>query len=274
MFSSAGRSPDNVSMGLRAAYNRQLHSPFVTTVSVRDVSSSLQDAMTPSSYKYTYGYMVAAQFDHNNDTDEVRAVAFYNYEAYHTTAISLSLVDNTLLQHFVGANYSIETQNDHLVPSYSQNIATKRRVEKRKGLYHSVSESYADFYMMYLSPALTLVTNLCTIYLITERETGARRMQLINCVHPVTYWTTTFVCDFVLYLLSVYLLYVVFYAAGLQCFTDGYNLPFSALIFTFYGFAMLPFRYLVSLFMSSRGIGISVVSFFSVSTGKISTGHI
>ena len=133
---SAGTRPDYVSLSLAACYSKLFDSPLVKTVNVGAlpkhktnpvVHNFLLEVMKPSRYKYTYGYMVAAQFDHDSKTDEIHAVALYNYEAYHTAAISLNMVDNALLKHFVGTEYSIVTENAHI-----RQILSKRSAEKKK----------------------------------------------------------------------------------------------------------------------------------------------
>ena len=213
--------------------------------------------MKPNSYKYAYSYMVAAQFDHNNATDQVRAVAFYNYEAYHTTAISLSLVDNTLLQHFVGANYSIETHNNHRQPAYSKWVAEDVYIgEMIRGRRRLVG--------LFGSTLFTLVTNFCAIYLISEREGGTKRLQLNSKLHPVTFWAVTFVSDYFVLLLSVAGIYIAFFVGDLRVYTDGVNLPATGLFFLMYAFAALPMTYVVSNLLSTTGVGMSLFTTFTL----------
>ena len=267
---SAGIYPDNVSLALAASYSRQFNSPLVTLVKVSEQRSPVRTsqmnkffeaAIKSDSRKYTYSYMVAAQFDHNNATDEVRAVAFYNYEAYHTTAASLSLVDNTLLQHFVGANYSIETQNAYRKPVYSAGVAETVRVRTKLATIETIE-------LMYLIPIMPLITTFYAIYLINERTTGANRLQLISHLHPMTFWVSTILADLFMLMMPIAGIYLAFFVGDMQCFIDGINMPYSFLIFIMFGFASLPLTYLVSLLISRAGNGMSLFLTFNLAFGK------
>ena len=267
---SAGIYPDNVSLDLAASYSRQFNSPLVTLVNVGELRSPVptphmntffEAAIKTDSRKYTYGYMVAAEFDHNNDTDEVRAVAFYNYEAYHTTAISLSLVDNSLLQHFVGANYSIETQNAYRKPVYTVEVAEKVRVKTKLATTESIE-------LMYLIPLMPLITTFYAIYLINERKSGANRLQLISHLHPMTFWVSTILSDLFMLMMPIAGIYLAFFVGDMECFIDGINMPYSFLIFIMFGFASLPLTYLVSLLISRDGNGMSLFLTINLAFGK------
>ena len=179
---SAGKSEDNVTLALAARYSGQFDSGQVSLVQVTGhrppyltphVSDFLLDVLKTDSRKYTYGYMVAAQFEHNKKTDEIHAIALYNYEAYHTPAISLSLVDNALLKYSVGTEYSIETQNAYRRPVYSKRVADKVRVKQEIRHKNPVA-------LTYLIPGLPLVTTLYAIYLINERATGSSHLQVTS----------------------------------------------------------------------------------------------
>ena len=224
--------------------------------------------MKEDGYAYTYGYMVAAQFDHNKVTDEVHAVALYNYEAYHTAALSLSLVDNTLLRHFVGAEYSIETQSDPIQLVLSTAVAKRERIKRELRSRIEAREQNIKTYLICLTPAISLVANICAIFLINERGKGAKRLQLITGLHPIVFWFTTFVTDFILLLLPIALIYCALFIMDTKSLTDGTNLPYSIIIFTFFAFAILPEKYLASMFISNGDIGMNILILYTLSTGK------
>ena len=224
--------------------------------------------MKNDEYKYTYGYMVAAQFKHDSATDEIHAVALYNYEAYHTAPISLSLVDNTLLRYSVGAEYSIETQSDPIQLDLSTAVAKSERIKRELRSRGEVREQNIKTYLICLTPAISLVANICAIYLINERWKGAKRLQLITGLHPIVFWFTTFLTDFLFMLLPIALIYCALFIMDTKSLTDGTNLPYSILIFTFFAFAILPEKYLASLFISKGDIGMNILILYTVTTGK------
>ena len=256
-------------MALASEYTGQITCPLVTNVNAtgRNINTFLEEVMGDDAYTYTYRYMVAAQFDHDSNTDEIKAVALYNYDAYHTSAISVSFVDNTLLRYFVGAEYSINTQNDPIAPIYSTVVAKRERIKNELRSKNEGRYTNAKTYLIVLTPAITLVTNFFAIYLITEREMGSKRLQLITGVHPLTFWFTTFVSDFLVWLLPVTGIYCSFFVTGTPSLTDGINLPYSLVLFLMFGFAILPEIYLASLWISNGGVGLSVLCLYTLTTG-------
>ena len=263
---SGGTNPDNVSMALVNSYSKQFDTPLVKTVNVGRLSEykynpSVHDYLLnvikkDGSYAYIHRYMVAAQFEHDNATDEVRAIMFYNYEAYHTAPISISLVDNTLLRHFVGAEYSIETQNHPVKPTYSEKVKEDIRVDD---MIHRKRRALA----IYLS-SLSIGTTMYAIYLIHERTSGTKHLQMNTELHPMTFWVATFACDFMIFIPSVVGIYFAFVVGDVPCYIDGANLVYSALFFLAYSVAALPFTYLVSLTLSKGGVGMSLYLLFNL----------
>ena len=263
---SAGTNPGNVSLALVNRYGKQFDTPLVKTVNVNQLSEYkynpsvheylLNVMQKDGGYAYIHSYMVAAQFEHDTATDEVRAIVFYNYEAYHTAPISLSLVDNTLLKHFVGAEYSIETQNHPVKPIYSEKVKEDIRVENM--IYHR-----RRALAVYLS-MLSLTITMYAIYLIDERTSDTKHLQMNTQLHPITFWVATFVSDLMVYIPSVIGIYFAFVVGDLPCYIEGANLVYSALFFLAYSVAALPFSYLVSLALSKDGIGMSLYLLFTL----------
>lgn len=65
---------------------------------------------------YNRDYMVAAAFEgQEGENNQTKVTAYFNNQAYHTIAISLSMVGNTMLRSLTGnSDYTIETINHPL----------------------------------------------------------------------------------------------------------------------------------------------------------------
>jgi hypothetical protein len=71
-----------------------------------------------SFWDYVKNYMVAVSME-KNQTMKVNLIGWFQYEALHTPAVALAIVDNTLLNHFVqdGQERKLEVTNHPLPPS-------------------------------------------------------------------------------------------------------------------------------------------------------------
>ncbi|XP_068940595.1 ATP-binding cassette sub-family A member 13 [Petaurus breviceps papuanus] len=96
---------------------------------------------------------------------------------------------------------------------------------------------------------------------VKDRVCGAKRLQHISGLGYRTYWFTNFIYDMVFYLVSVSLSIGVIVAFKLTAFTFRENLAATALLLALFGYATLPWMYLLSRIFSSSDVAfISYIS--------------
>nr|XP_020755556.1 LOW QUALITY PROTEIN: ATP-binding cassette sub-family A member 13 [Odocoileus virginianus texanus] len=96
---------------------------------------------------------------------------------------------------------------------------------------------------------------------VRDRVTGAKRLQHMSGLGYRTYWLTNFLFDMLFYLVSVCLCVSVIVAFQLTAFTFRENLAATALLLVLFGYATLPWMYLVSRVFSSSDVAfISYIS--------------
>ncbi|XP_040602600.1 ATP-binding cassette sub-family A member 13 [Mesocricetus auratus] len=96
---------------------------------------------------------------------------------------------------------------------------------------------------------------------VRDRVTGAKRLQHISGLGYRTYWLMNFLYDMLFYLVSVCLCVAIIAAFQLTAFTFRENLVATALLLALFGYAMIPWMYLISsIFPSSDVAFISYVS--------------
>ncbi|XP_009441009.5 ATP-binding cassette sub-family A member 13 isoform X3 [Pan troglodytes] len=96
---------------------------------------------------------------------------------------------------------------------------------------------------------------------VRDRVIGAKRLQHISGLGYRMYWFTNFLYDMLFYLVSVCLCVAVIVAFQLTAFTFRENLAATALLLSLFGYATLPWMYLMSRIFSSSDVAfISYVS--------------
>ncbi|XP_072184193.1 ATP-binding cassette sub-family A member 13 [Excalfactoria chinensis] len=96
---------------------------------------------------------------------------------------------------------------------------------------------------------------------VKERVTGTKRLQHITGMGYKTYWLANFCCDMLFYMLPVTLCVGVITAFQLSAFTFRNNLAATVILLVLFGYATLPWMYLVSRFFSSSDVAfISYIS--------------
>ena len=262
-----GNTTRTTSTMLADAYRSQLEGSAHHLVYVSDmakynsnvgVHSYLVDRGLEDSYAYKYGYFVAAMFQ-SVGADEVICTALHNYDAYHTAPISLNLVDNALLRHYVGPGYSIQTTNHFIQFDYTEKVATTA--------YANYQAARSAIPSTSLGIVFPLIVDLFAIYLITERSSGSRFLQIIGGLHVVTFWAANVSFDIIVLLASIAPIYVVFYAYTLTCYTDWHHMIYSITLLLACGWANLPLAYLASVMFSKPSLGVSLLIIYTFITG-------
>ena len=160
-------------------------------------------------YDYRTKYQLAAEVGSDY------LMGFYNDESYHTTAISLSLVDNGWLQcsSQTSSSYKINTIN-HPLPWSAESRATKSRNSTNM-------VGFTFSYLVMFGLAFLIAT--FVVFLINERVSGAKSSQYVSGATSGTFWLATFVWDYFNFLIPSALVVVVIVAFQVEGFSSGVN---------------------------------------------------
>jgi len=157
--------------------------------------------------QYNRNYMIAATIE-DDPHGGLNIIGLFNNEAYHSIAISLSYLGNTLMQCFGSKEYQINTINQPLPRNISKRVTHTVSNEGNTGFNFSFCVSFG----------LALLFATFVVFLIKERTSGAKHCQLVSGVRLYNFWLATFLWDYVNYLIPCSLIIVVI--LGFQ--TDGY----------------------------------------------------
>ncbi|XP_078454531.1 uncharacterized protein LOC144721071 [Lampetra planeri] len=92
----------------------------------------------------------------------------------------------------------------------------------------------------------SIITGSFATAVVRERITGSKRLQQISGVSPTFYWAVNFAYDMLSYSVTTGLCIAVIAAFHLPAYTDNSNLGAVSLLLILFGFASLPWMYLLS----------------------------
>ncbi|XP_037671050.1 ATP-binding cassette sub-family A member 3-like [Choloepus didactylus] len=171
---------------------------------------------------------------------------WFNNEAYHSTSLSLAILDNIIFKTLSGPDASITVSNK---PQPQQTT-----IKKERRSLQGIQVALNLFFGMSI-----LVSGFCllTVY---ERTSKAKHIQFVSGVYAFNFWVSALLWDFAIFFISCCLLLVVFSISNLDIMIQDYHFLETMMILMLFGWSVIPFMYLMSfLFSSSTSAYIKLV---------------
>ncbi|XP_069425894.1 phospholipid-transporting ATPase ABCA3-like [Ovis canadensis] len=204
--------------------------------------------------KCIYSCIIAFSIEVNGSENIVKF--WFNNEAYHSSPLSLAVLDNVIFMSLSGPDASITVINKPQParsafggPEYSAMTGTQVALN----LYFGVS---------------ILVSGFCLLT-VNERVTKAKHIQFLSGVYALNFWLSALLWDFLIFFISCCLLLVVFVFSDLKILVTGYRLLDTLLIFIVFGWSVIPFMYLISFLFSSHTSAYTKLVIFNYCAGIV-----
>ncbi|KAL5014325.1 hypothetical protein ScPMuIL_008595 [Solemya velum] len=201
-------------------------------------------------------YPIATDFQENN---VMNVTSFFNDQPYHSPGISLALSLNAVMKYFTDDQHSIHMTNFPLPRDTTEQAQTNMLMNLILGFNISFTILFGMAF---------LVTSFI-IFLIKERNVGAKHLQSVSGVGTIAYWLSNFCWDYINYLMPVLGLLIVFAAFGTEAYNNEANMGIVFFIFLIYGWAVLPFVYLFHYLFKTPASGMVVVTIINILTGLL-----
>ncbi|CAL0326631.1 unnamed protein product [Lupinus luteus] len=205
------------------------------------------------SYQSRYGAIV---MDDQNNDGSLGYTVLHNFSCQHAAPAFINLMNAAILRlatHDV--NMTIQTRNHPLPMTQSQ------RVQR-----HDLDAFSAA---IIVNIAFSFIPASFAVSIVKEREVKAKHQQLISGVSVLSYWTSTFIWDFLSFLFPATFSIVLFYIFGLDQFTGGVSLLPTILMLLEYGLAIASSTYCLTFFFYDHTMAQNVVLLVHFFTGLI-----
>ncbi|XP_038309867.1 ATP-binding cassette sub-family A member 13 [Canis lupus familiaris] len=215
----------------------------------------LLPAAKPRLGGWTFGARIPAQ-DADPDASQPDTVAkvWYNQKGFHALPSYLNHLNNLILWRHVPA---AEDWRRYGITLFSHPYGGALLNEDK--ILESIRQCGVALCIVLGCAVLTAALGSSVVH---DRATSALRLQRISGLGHATYWLANFLFDGVFYLVSVSLCVAVIVAFQLPAFTVRQNLAATALLLALFGYATLPWMYLMSRIFSSSDV--AFISFVSL----------
>ncbi|XP_067637687.1 phospholipid-transporting ATPase ABCA3 isoform X2 [Eurosta solidaginis] len=220
------------------------------TTGERNFTEYILDLGKTEQVRINSRYMAAATVSAEKIT------AWLNNQPLHTAPLTVNLVHNAMAKVVVGPESSISVTNYPLPYSLETKLA-QLNAGTNVGTQLATNVGFC----------MCFVSAFYILFLIKERETRSKLLQFVGGVRVWTFWFSQLLCDLITYLVSALIIIITlvcFQEEGFALFGDLLRYFFLLVMF---GFAVLPFTYLISFFFKEPATGFARISIINIFTG-------
>ena len=200
------------------------------------------------------GFNTTIESLHELNASKILLEGYFNDNPLHSSAISLHALSNAMLRSV--ANVSIVSHNHPLPRTVNDKLDDVMTVNFR----FSGSFNFGFLYGMSFLGASFIV------FLIKERVSKSKHIQILSGVHYANFWMATFVWDYINFLVPCFFTVVLLYVFDIEAFIKAgiHNVVILMLVF---GLGQLPFVYCLSLLFRESTAGFVYTSVLNIFVG-------
>ena len=228
-----------------------------------DVSRYLLSEGERSIATYNNRYYIACEMsDETNSTandsnTQATATVLFSNQGYHAAAISLNTFANALLQLVSGLRSVSLLAVNHPMPRTASETVNDQLTDALEGFAIAIN---LQFGMSFLAASFVL-------FVIRERSVKSKHCQFVSGAGSATFWSATFVWDMINYLAPCVGVLIAFAAFDIEAFIGDGRFADILLLMLLYGWAVLPFMYVLSFVFAVPSSGLVWLTMFNIFSG-------
>nr|CAB3219612.1 ATP-binding cassette sub-family A member 3-like [Phallusia mammillata] len=202
--------------------------------------------------------LISATFTGNETTNSYENVAWFNNQAYHSPATSLSYLDQAFIRF-------VANRSDFAMKLINSPLPRKTSARVQEELVGSLS-GFSIAFNIVLGFSF-LAASFC-LFLVRERVDRSSLLQTLAGVDPFCFWFSTFVWDFVNFITPCLVLMIMFAAFTIEELNDNAGIVF--LLFILYCWSSLPLMYSLSFLFVVPSTALVRLTIINMITGLAS----
>lgn len=211
---------------------------------VKDVSIFVMAKSQESLPTVNRQFLIGASF-----TREI-VIAWFNGQPFHTMPLTINTINRAILRNNAGNDFDISVVNKPYV--WLENTGDGGRVHD--DISSIIAPSVLFFFLLTYWPSVFIA------FYIKERESRAKLLQFISGANRFIYWATSFLFDYAIFFVVICALLGGVGLYQRPHLSTASELGTMLVIFSCYGFTMLPFIYAFSYLFAKHSTGESMVA--------------
>ncbi|XP_033117050.1 phospholipid-transporting ATPase ABCA1-like isoform X2 [Anneissia japonica] len=169
-------------------------------------------------------------------TERYNSKVWWNNNGWHALPTYISVMNNMLYR----ANVNSSQLSSYGITAYNHPLNyTQVQLNEKALLRSSIEVAVATFVVF----AMAFIPSSFIVFLIGERTSKAKHLQMVSGINPTIYWVANFCWDLVNYIIPACLVICVFLIFQQDSYVGPHNLPCLILLLILYGWAITPLMY-------------------------------
>ncbi|KAI5138284.1 Phospholipid-Transporting Atpase Abca1 [Manis pentadactyla] len=193
---------------------------------------------------------------------------WFNNKGWHAISSFLNVINNAILR----ANLQKgENPRQYGITAFNHPLNLTKQQLSEVALMTTSVDVLVSICVIF---AMSFVPASFVVFLIQERVSKAKHLQLISGVKPIIYWLSNFVWDMCNYVVPATLVVIIFICFQQKSYVSSTNLPVLALLLLLYGWSITPLMYPASFVFkipSTAYVVLTSVNLFIGINGSVAT---
>ncbi|CAH6793029.1 phospholipid-transporting ATPase ABCA3 [Phodopus roborovskii] len=202
---------------------------------LHEVQGDVQDYLITNK-ECIYSCIIA--FSINVSREKKTFTFWFNNEAYHSSSLSLSVLDNIIFMSLSGPDATITVSNKPQPRPVLENKSNKRHIPGFEIVFNLL------FGMSIFTSGFCLLT-------VTERVSKAKHIQFVSGVYTFNFWLSALLWDLTIHFVACALMLLVFLITDVHTLLEKYHFLDTMFILMLFGWSIIPFIYLLSFWYNN-----------------------
>lgn len=177
----------------------------------------------------------------NNLIRNQQVKVWYNLKGYDTSVSYLNVLNNAILRSKINKlNRTSLNSNDYGIIAFNHPMPNSKSQFIDKLEMQAVIDLFVAICMIF---SLSFIPASFLVFLLEERETQSKQLQIVSGIKPYLYWFSNFIWDLFNYVVPCILCIIVFVLFDVKAYMSKENFPCLICVMLLYGFSCIPMMY-------------------------------
>jgi len=190
---------------------------------------------------------------------------WFNHKGYHALPVYINVMNNAILRSSLSSS---QNPDEYGITSINHPVDFNEEQLEDELIRRAVVNLFVAIFVIL---ALAFVPASFVVYLIEDRVSKSKHLQLVSGLNPVVYWLANFIWDLINYLIPALCCIIIFFAFNQQAYVSAQNFPATFCLLLLYGWSMTPLMYPFSFVFDVPSTAYIVLIAINLFVGVIGT---